>query len=228
MFSGGGLADVGLRAAGLDHAWGIELDPARVAVARVNGLDVMCADVLAVDAQSLARVDWLHASPPCTEYSQAKPSAVQEDGTRGTDLDYTLALRVADFARELRPAWVSVENVEGWEGTPPQVDLRAALERIGYTVRVWHINAADFGVPQNRERVFMVAALGREPVRPSSTHRRGGDLMIRPWVGWDSACPDWRDIEARPLTDRMAATLAYAGGGVGGGGGGAPPRPTRM
>jgi DNA (cytosine-5)-methyltransferase 1 len=210
MFSGGGLADVGLRAAGLDHAWGVELDPARVAVARANGLDVMCADVLAVDAASLERVDWLHASPPCTEYSQANRAAGTRETGRGTDMDLRLALAVGDVARELRPAWVSVENVMGWRGTAPERALSSALEAMGYRVQRMQLNAADFGVPQHRARFFLVAGLAGVPRMPEATHTQGGGWWSRPWVGWEQACPDWRELELRPLTDRMAALNTYA------------------
>lgn len=67
LFTGGGLADWGARAAGLKPVWGVEYDPAIAAVAQQNDDTgtVYAADVRAVDYAALPRVDVLHASPPC-------------------------------------------------------------------------------------------------------------------------------------------------------------------
>ncbi len=211
IFSGGGLADVGLRQAGLRHLWGIELDPARASVACVNGFGVHAADVLTVDPKTLEAPDWLHASPPCTSFSQANPRAAQADGGRATELDRALALRVVDFATALRPLWVSVENVPGWEDTEPMLAVVAGLEAQGYMVAWWLLNAADFGSPQNRRRLFVLASRVGRPQPPASTHSRLGGLFERPWVGWEAVCDGWQDEPGRPLTDRMAALVRHVG-----------------
>lgn len=200
MFSGGGLADVGLRAAGLRHVWGIELDARRAAVAQVNGFDVRAGDVLATDPKTLERVDWLHASPPCTSFSQANSEAAKRDGGRATELDLRLALSVAEYAHALEPEWVSVENVMGWQDTEPERALRAAMIDQGYKCAAWVLDAADFGTPQRRRRLFLVFARTKTPRRPTETHGPTPDLFRRAWVGWEAACQDWEQIEPRPLT----------------------------
>jgi site-specific DNA-cytosine methylase len=216
IFSGGGLADVGLRQAGLRHLWGIELDPARASVARVNGFHAHAADVLAVDPKTLEAPDWLHASPPCTSFSQANPRAAQADGGRATALDRTLALRVVDFAAALRPLWVSVENVPGWEDTEPMLAVVAGLEGLGYMVDWWTLNAAEFGTPQSRRRLFILASRAKLPMLPTHTHSRLGGLFGCSWVGWETVCKGWQDEPCRPLTDRMAALVRHLGlAGVG-------------
>ena len=215
MFSGGALADVGLRAAGLRHAWGIELDARRAAVAQVNGFDVRVGDVLATDPTTLERVDWLHASPPCTSFSQANSEAAKRDGGRATELDLRLALSVAEYARALEPERVSVENVMGWQDTEPERALRAAMIGMGYKCAAWVLDAADFGTPQRRRRLFLVFARTKTPRRPTETHGPTPDLFRRAWVGWEAACQDWEQIEPRPLVERMARALDHAVAGVG-------------
>jgi len=210
MFSGGGLADVGLSQAGLTHAWGIELDAKRAAVARVNGFDVRARNVLTTDPKSLARVDWLHASPPCTSFSQANSEAAKREGGRATELDLALALSVAEYAQALEPEWVSVENVIGWQDTEPERALRAAMIQEGYKCAAWVLDAADFGTPQRRRRLFLVFSRTKTPRRPSDTHGPTADLFRRAWVGWDAVCDGWQDLEPRPLTGRMAATLTHS------------------
>jgi len=214
MFSGGGLADVGLSQAGLAHAWGIELDPKRAAVAHMNGFDVLAGDVLATDPRSLARVDWLHASPPCTSFSQANTGAAKRKGGRATELDLALALSVADYARALEPEWVSVENVMGWRETEPERALREAMTQAGYKCAVWLLDAADFGTPQSRRRVFSVFGRSRQPRRPPDTHSPTPDFFQPRWVGWGSVCEGWEEIEPRPLVERMARALNHAVAGV--------------
>lgn len=211
LFSGGGLADVGLRQAGLQHLWGIELDPARAAVARANGFHVHAADVLAVDPKTLEAPDWLHASPPCSSFSQANHEAAKDGKeARATALDRTLALRILDFSAALRPLWVSVENVGGWEDTEPMRAVVAGLEAQDYMVAWWLLNAADFGTPQSRRRLFVLASRVGRPQPPAPTHSRLGGLFERPWLGWEAVCDGWQDEPCRPLTDRMSATLIYS------------------
>lgn len=215
MFSGGGLADVGLSQAGLAHAWGIELDAKRAAVAQRNGFDVRAASVLEVDPKSLPRVDWLHASPPCDNFSQANSEAAKREEGRATELDLRLALSVAEYAEALEPEWVSLENVMGWRETEPEQVLRAALIAQGYKCAVWLLDAADFGTPQSRRRAFSVFGRTRQPKRPHDTHSPTPDLFQPQWVGWERACEGWQEIEPRPLVERMERTLARAVAGVG-------------
>ncbi len=71
LFTGGAGADVGIRAAGLRHAWGHEISDEIAEVTRMNGFDVCTADILTADPSTLERVDCLHASPPCPSFSPA-------------------------------------------------------------------------------------------------------------------------------------------------------------
>lgn len=217
IFSGGGLADVGLRQAGLQHLWGIELDDARAEVACANGFHVHTGDVLTMDPVTLSAPDWLHASPPCSSFSQANHEAAKNGKqARATELDRALALRVLDFSAVLRPLWVSVENVPGWENTEPMRAVVAGLEVQGYTVAWWLLNAADYGTPQSRRRLFVLASRAGRPTPPTPTHSRLGGIFERPWVGWEAACEGWQDEPRRPLTDRMAALVRHVGlAGVG-------------
>jgi len=214
MFSGGGLADVGLSQAGLAHAWGIELEAKRAAVAQMNGFDVRAGDVLTTDPKSLARVDWLHASPPCTSFSEANSDAAKREGGRATELDLALALSVADFARALEPEWVSLENVMGWQDTEPERALRAALIAQGYRCAKWLLNAADFGTPQSRCRLFLLFGRSRHPRYPPDTHSPTPDIFQPRWVGWDAVCQGWEEIEPRPLVERAGHALDHAAAGV--------------
>src|SRR3972149_297635 len=89
MFTGGGLFDIGAIAAGYTSIWGIEMDDKIAAVARLNDLPVITADVCKVDFSALERPDHLHASPPCPNFSVAKTNSKE------TERDLALAHAVS-------------------------------------------------------------------------------------------------------------------------------------
>jgi len=190
LFSGGEGVGVGARAAGIEHAWGIENDPDIADVARMNGFDVTVADVTECNPADFAPVDILHASPPCPSFSLAKT------GGNETKLDIALAQATARFICSLQPSILTLENVYAYRKSESWRIIATALHDLGYPVLYWHLNAADYGVPQTRKRMIVIALRdGREPKRPKITH--GDPAKIAPffdnrlpWVGWYEAIED--------------------------------------
>lgn len=188
LFSGGELAGVGMRAAGLRHLWGIEYDPAIAAVASANGFNIIVADVLTVDPRTLEAPDCLHASPVCTRASNANQSAeLNDDGTKEAPLDIAMGAKVAEFIEVLAPRVVTIENVYAYRNFKAFKLICAALTRGGYLWSYDHLNSADFGVPQTRRRLILRAVLfgklafGMQlPALPAPV----------PWVGWYAAIED--------------------------------------
>ena len=174
LFSGGEGAGVGLRAAGLVHAWGVECDPDIAAVAAANGFSLIVADVRAVDYGSLPRVDWLHASPVCTRASVANANA-----TESAD-DISMAAAVVRALEAQCPRVFTLENVWQYRTFRAFRDICDALGRLGYFWTYDHVNAADYGVPQTRRRLILRASRGLLP------HLRAPV----PWVGWYAAIED--------------------------------------
>ena len=185
LFSGGELAGVGIAAAGWEHAWGVEYDPAIAAVAQANGFDVTVADVLACDPRDFAPVDALHASPVCTRASNANNSAeLNDEGTKEAPLDIAMGEKVAEFIDVLSPRVVTIENVYAYRNFKAFGRITAALTRGGYFWDYDHLNAADFGVPQTRRRLILRAVKGALlPHLPAPV----------PWVGWYAAIEDLLD-----------------------------------
>lgn len=176
LFSGFGGADIGVRAAGLDLAWGLELDPDIAAVANHNlGGHIRIGNVLDADPGDFEPVDVFHASPPCPSFSVAKANGQE------TALDIALSTATARFIEHLVPLVVTIENVWGYRGSQSWRVILATLERLGYWVNVTHVNFADYGVPQTRRRMIVQACLGRMvPYLPQP----------EPWVGWYEAIED--------------------------------------
>ncbi|MCI4317999.1 MAG: DNA cytosine methyltransferase [Thermoplasmata archaeon] len=179
LFSGAGGLTEGFHQAGYDvlaslDNWG----PAAETHARnYPKTEMFHADILEFEPSELPRVDVLIGSPPCTEFSYANR------GGRG-DLGFgmKLVLRFLRFVHELKPAMENVPRL--LQSLPERVPLRRlGLREDGHLEipirRV--LNAADYGVPQRRLRLFS----GRFPL-PEPTHYGPGALDLRegglPWM----------------------------------------------
>jgi len=194
LFSGGELFGVGARQAGYAHADGYELEPKIAAVAQLNGFDVRVADVCAVDYEALPSVDHVHASPSCKNASNANQPGTDENGEplpRETAQDLACADAVCRAIAAHQGDTFTLENVYGYRVFESFDRIRAALSAAGFSYEYWHLNAADYGVPQTRKRLILIARRGLCRIqRPNPTHRDGGDMFHPPWIGWYAAIED--------------------------------------
>jgi len=189
LFSGGGGFCLGMVAAGIDHAWGVEYDDRIAQVARDNGLNTITADILQCDPSTFEPVDFLHASPPCPNFSNAKANAEE------TDNDRALAAKVCEFITELLPSIFTLENVYQYRKSKSWQRIVRTLLVHGYQVNYWHVCMADYGVPQTRWRMIAIARRdGITPMLPPATHSETpvNGLFERraQWVGWYEAIED--------------------------------------
>ena len=157
LFCGAGGLSLGFWACGFE-VFGIDKNPDAVRTYTRNLGEAECAELH--DGIALPDVDVLVAGPPCQPWSRA--------GKRLGELDKRDGLAVvAGAAREIGPVAVVVENVPDLarRGRRQHLDdFKAQLGDLGYTVAEHVLNAADFGVPQNRYRVFVTAMLGDSPL----------------------------------------------------------------
>ena len=192
LFSGGGLADVGYRAAGFEPIGAVEFE-ASIAEWYVRNLGDHCriASVSDVDYRPWAGVDLLHVSPPCTNASVANQKAGE------TEQDLENAAAVCRALREMRPRWFVLENVTGYAKFKSYRQVLITLLELGYACSESVENSADYGVPQTRKRLFLRAVRsGRVPeLRP--THCKGGEsggmfseFSVPAWNGWYAAIED--------------------------------------
>lgn len=194
LFSGFGGADIGAMQAGLKPIWGVEYDPDIAGVAKTNGLESIIADVREVDYSTLEVPYWLHMSPVCKRASTANANAKEAK----EDIETAQACVRAITA--LRPPFISLENVRGYESFKAFHLIVRALMDEGYNVGWWVLNSADYGVPQTRERLVLVASRTERVRKPIQTHAKepphDAQLSlfdvpaVKRWVGWYEAIED--------------------------------------
>ena len=187
----GGFAS-GLVRAGFAIRWASDKDEHACATFRhrLSGVPVVEKDVrdLFVQADGLAPVHLLATGFPCQSFSQAGGQRGFED-PRGA-LFFEIPRLIEEYQPEERPSLVILENVphllHGAEGIWFD-EVRRALRRAGYWFReesCWTVNVKDVtDLPQDRERLFMVAASRRcftcNPFSPPPTANQVG-AALRP------------------------------------------------
>lgn len=156
LFSGCGGSDIGLRAVGINVVWANEID----ATACQFYENVACANIECADVRQIDRFpkgDILVGCYPCQGYSQG--------GRRKSDDQINFLYQEFDRAlRQTKPEAFIVENVNGMRFAQNAGLLRSQLVRFrsaGYSVKPAVLNAADFGLAQDRKRIFIVGIRSR-------------------------------------------------------------------
>jgi DNA (cytosine-5)-methyltransferase 1 len=193
LFSGGGGADTGAIQAGLKPVFGVEYN-ARIAEYYALNIGAHCtvAKVQDVNPYEFESVDWLHASPVCKNFSTAKTDGEETEEDRAT------ATATANFIRVLMPKIFSLENVYAYRNSQSFEIILAELKRLGYRWQFEHVCAADYGVPQTRMRLILIATRKDLPRYqwPEQTRHDGqgySDIwgnVVKPWIGWYEAIED--------------------------------------
>jgi DNA (cytosine-5)-methyltransferase 1 len=123
-------------------------------------------------------LDHLHASPPCEAYSV-------NNRVNGHNGDYRFRIAL-NWAEAFLPKVFSLENVRNL-GKAHDAEIRRRLRSLGYQVISFKVDAADYGVPQHRKRLFYLAfltELGIKPFPPEPTHcdPLATDKRLKPWI----------------------------------------------
>lgn len=215
LFAGPGGWDEGARSLGLVTI-GVEWDAAACLTARAAGHARVRADVEQMStARMVGKVTGLIASPPCQDFSGAGPKR-GEAGVRGQ-----LIHQVMRYARDLRPAWIACEQVP--EARHVFDGFAHDLSLMGYSALSGVLNAADYGLPQTRQRAFLIASQERDVAWPAPTHARHPDLFgeMQPWVtardvlGWGGKIDRRQNGAPVVSLDRPFPTVTGAAIGAG-------------
>src|ERR1700687_1068874 len=207
LFAGAGGFCLGFHRAGFQAVAAVDHDPLAAETLAVNfadhGLHALVRDLATFEPDDLRRYlkgqgraasfDVIIGGPPCQGWSQVgrgKLRKLASDGDRETaadaDLRNDLYVHLLHFVAAFRPQVAVMENVPGmlsYGGRNVADVVQTSFQALGYDTVLALLDAADFGVPQQRERLFFVGV--REDLRVSfrvpASRRRNG-LPLRPQV----------------------------------------------
>ena len=224
LFTGAGGLDLGFEAAGFATRVAVEMDADAVASLRANrSWPVVDRDIHQVESDELLRraglregeADVLIGGPPCQPFSKAGywasgDSLRLEDPRAATLVAYLRVLRDTlpqAFLLENVPGLAFRQKSEGLDAIRRAVDKINRERSVHYSVAVAKLNAADYGVPQMRERVFVIGSRsGKDFDFPAPTHGTEEPLEPRT-TAWDAI----GDLAEEDLRPDVAAELRMRG-----------------
>jgi DNA (cytosine-5)-methyltransferase 1 len=226
LFSGAGGTTRGLRDAGFEVLAAVENDPSAVEtfVANHSGTELLDRDIRRIQAPAMARrlgesagrIDLLTACPPCQPFSTL--GSGDADDPRNA-----LVSSVSRFIKNLQPRAVLLENVPGLRSEPRFLRLVEDLET-DFQVKEYIVQAADFGIAQNRRRVILLGierSAGILPPEdllealPTSFDRSptvAGDVLALAAALEPGADPIHRARKSQPMTLKRIRAVKQGGG----------------
>lgn len=213
LFTGAGGLSEGFHRAGFEIAAAVDMDPVALRTHWLNHPSIrderiVCADISSLTDGELRRaagrrkIDVLIGAPPCQGFSNVgHRSKTSLTGYSVSDDERNhLYTHMVRFALAFTPSLFLMENVPGMksakDGASSFLDSAARkLSAAGYATATWKLNASAYGVPQDRQRIFLVAAKGTAlPQHPQGHYKdlasRSLDPDALPPVTFDEATFD--------------------------------------
>lgn len=164
LFSGAGGLSLGAIHAGINVKYAVELDNNAALTCSKNHPNtiVLNEDIRSISTSNfeLSNVDQneliLFGGPPCQGFSTSNQKNRNKENSKNW-----LFKEYFRIAKELEPNWIIIENVKGLLETENRLFYDAILSELnylGYTVSTLLLNASDYGVPQNRNRIFIIGS----------------------------------------------------------------------
>lgn len=234
LFSGAMGLDLGIEKAGFRIRVCVEKDKEAAKTIRLNtNIPIIEDDITNVTTDEILSaanlkkddVTMVIGGPPCQAFSTAGRQKGLSDFRGNVIIQY---LRVVN---EIRPSFFVLENVRGLLSAklnqiPPEYDeyeliinkhgsvihfLTSEFKKMGYTVSYALLNAANYGVPEKRERIIMIGHLGNRVPIPSPTHTIDRRENTHQWVTLRDAIGDIElksDLNYLPLRKKTIPFLA--------------------
>lgn len=164
LFAGAGGMSLGFEQGGFDVLAAVEIDPIHCATHEFNFIDctILCSNITELSGDDIRtrseigkrHVDCVFGGPPCQGFSMIGHRALDDDRNQ-------LVFHFIRIVLELKPSYFVMENVSGLTvGEHKQflVEIIAEFRKNGYDVEENYrvLNAANYGVPQSRKRLFLL------------------------------------------------------------------------
>lgn len=164
LFSGAGGMSIGASMSGVDVRYAVELDKHAAATYALNhkSTTLFNEDIRKISAAHFRNIDRqqqtaIFGGPPCQGFSTSNQTNRNMDNANNW-----LYMEYVRLVGEVRPDWIIFENVKGLMETENGFFLDAVLDgfkELGYTTSHFVLNSANFGVPQKRNRLFIIGSL---------------------------------------------------------------------
>lgn len=166
LYSGAGGLDLGFVQAGSDVLWAIDNDERAVETYRTNlGDHIACGSLPSISPPSDLKPDVVIGGPPCQGFSVI--GQMNPDDERSEHVD-----NFFNVVESFKPRAFVMENVKALAISPRWSSVRDRLldryRSLGYSTKIFILNASHYGVPQARERMFMIGLQDRVPQHPVS------------------------------------------------------------
>lgn len=179
LFSGCGGLSLGLKRGGFQVVAAVEFDPKAQATYKLNHprVRLYCSDIRRLDPAEVlrdaglepGRLDLLAGCPPCQGFSRLRTKNQKSsvgDRRNGLIRDFVR------FVKVMNPKTVMLENVPALADDRRFARMRRDLETLGFEITVQVLDAADYGVPQRRKRLIMLASRVHKPAVALASRRR--------------------------------------------------------
>lgn len=154
LFSGAGGLDLGFEKAGFEIAIANEFDKKIWETYEKNhDTKLLKDDILDIDSDEFPECDGIIGGPPCQSWSEAGAMKGIDDPRGQLFYEYIRILK------DKQPKFFLAENVSGMMAKRHNSAVKnivAQFEEAGYDVFIYMLNASDYGVPQDRKRVFYI------------------------------------------------------------------------
>ncbi len=192
LFSGCGGFDWGFKSEKYQIIWSNDfLQDACITYEKNFDKQIVCEDINKVSLQEIPQSDIVLGGPPCQSFSLV--------GKRDpNDKRSSLVWMYLKIINHIKPKIFLMENVTGLKSSKNSdgkvIDnLTEAFRKLGYHIDIHTLNAADYGVPQRRKRVFIVGNLQKITIdAPLVTHSEDGKTLPK-WVSSYEALSDLGD-----------------------------------
>ena len=184
LFCGAGGSSYGARIAGAEIIAGFDMWNTAIKAYKANfpGAKIFEGDLRKKNPNEIKKkigdIDLILASPECTNHSLAKGARQRDEESKRT------AYEVTRYAKVFRPKWIIIENVVEmalWDGHSTLLD---ELWDLNYSVQQIKLNAAEFGVPQSRKRLFLVCTNTQKSDIAEFIHTKKKEKTVSAIIDW--------------------------------------------
>ena len=181
LFSGAGGLDSGFKRIGFDVIWANEYDEAiRETYEANHDAPLDRRDIRNIESREIPDCDGIIGGPPCQSWSEAGALRGIDDARGKLFFDFIRILR------DKNPKFFLAENVSGMlshRHKEAVQNITAMFEDAGYVVYTDLLNAADYGVPQDRKRVFYVGIRKDLKCKFAFPPRRENKITLQQAIG---------------------------------------------